>query len=304
MSEAARDRFSSDASEEGLDALVTALRGRRLCVLGGAGVSTDSGIPDYRGPQTRHRVRTPIQHADFVARESTRRRYWARSLVGYPRIRDAEPNASHRALVELEQAGLTTGLITQNVDALHARAGSSALVELHGSLARVRCLGCAAVFERRDFQDELHAANPWFAARGEISADGDAELDARAEQDFVVPGCAACGGTLMPDVVFFGGNVPRERVERGMAWLDASDALLVVGSSLTVYSGYRFARHAHAHGKPVHLLTLGETRADALATRKLEAPLGSVLPALVRALLGARAAPIPDVSGPRDPGSP
>lgn len=266
------------------NALADQLRGRRTLVLTGAGISTDSGIPDYRGPSTKHLARKPILHADFVANESTRRRYWARSLVGYPHFAAARPNAAHRAAVRLESAGLTNGLVTQNVDSLHGRAGQREVVELHGSLATVRCLGCGARESRERTQTRLRDANPDFAIVGDLRADGDAELDADRLERFRIPACLDCRGVLMPDVVFFGGSVPRGRIERALAWLDASDGLLVVGSSLAVFSGYRFARAARAQGKPVVLLTLGETRADPIATVKLDVPIAPVLSAVADAL--------------------
>jgi NAD-dependent deacetylase sirtuin 4 len=269
---------------EPTDALVAMLRGLRLMVLTGAGISTDSGIPDYRGPTTKHIARTPIQHAAFVGDARTRRRYWARSFVGYPRIATARPNAAHHALAAMESAGLVTGLVTQNVDTLHTRAGSRALIELHGSLARVRCLACDASLGRDVLQTTLEAYNPTFNQKGEWRADGDVVLEEAAVEGFVVPECEACGGVLMPDVVFFGGSVPKTTVAEAHGWLDASDALLVVGSSLTVFSGYRFARHAHATGKPVVLVTYGETRADAIAALRVDAPIGTVVPALAKAL--------------------
>jgi len=269
---------------EAVGALVDALRGRRALVLTGAGISTDSGIPDYRGPATKHLVRRPILHADFLAHEATRRRYWARSLVGYPRFAAARPNAAHVAVARLESAGHSTGLVTQNVDSLHVRAGHRDIVELHGSLATVRCLACGATEPRETTQARLRDANPAFEGIGEARADGDAELEADGLEGFRVPACVGCDGTLMPDVVFFGGSVPRERTERALGWLDASDALLVVGSSLTVFSGYRFARAARAQNKPVLLLTMGETRADPIATLKLDVAITPVLCGAAEAL--------------------
>ena len=267
--------------------LVAWLRGRRVAVLTGAGVSTDSGIPDYRGPTTRHRVRTPIQHADFVRSAATRRRYWARSMVGWPRFRDFTPNATHRALRRLEAAGVAAGLITQNVDRLHHKAGHERVVELHGALAEAVCLECGAREDRDALQARLCAANPELAAsRVSLAPDGDADLAAGEEERFAVPACEACGGVLKPDVVFFGGNVPRERVEAAFAWLDAADALLVAGTSLTVFSGYRFAMRAADRGIPIAIVNLGATRADPIAELRIDRPLSEVLPAVAAALDG------------------
>ncbi len=282
-----------------LERLAQLLRGRRLTVLTGAGCSTESGIPDYRGPDTPPRKRPPIQHREFVDHEAHRRRYWARSLLGWPRLAQARPNAAHAALAALEQVGVVAGLITQNVDGLHGAAGSQGVVELHGALARVRCLGCDARTLRTDLQHRLETANPGWAARAQhvnIAPDGDADLlDALSEDVAIVP-CAACGGVLMPDVVFFGGSVPRPTLDAAWAAFDRGELLLVVGSSLTVFSGYRFVRRAAEAGKPVAILNRGPTRGDPHATVRLDAPAGLALPVLARALggppLGALPAPI------------
>jgi NAD-dependent SIR2 family protein deacetylase len=259
------------------------IAGHRVAVLTGAGVSTDSGIPDYRGPTTRERTRSPIQHADFVRSAATRRRYWARSLVGWPRIRGALPNASHHALRRLEAAGVAIGLITQNVDRLHRKAGHKRVVELHGALADVVCLDCGAREDRDALQDRLVAANPDVSLVDAAAApDGDAEIADAA--GFAVPGCAACGGTLKPDVVFFGGSVPRERVDAARATVERADALLVAGTSLTVFSGFRFVRHAAERGLAIAIVNLGATRGDPLASLRIDAPLAEVLPALADAI--------------------
>jgi NAD-dependent SIR2 family protein deacetylase len=265
--------------------LVSWLRGRRVAVLTGAGVSTDSGIPDYRGPQTRLRPRKPIQHLEFVRSEATRRRYWARSMVGWPRFRDFAPNETHRALQRLESAGVARGLITQNVDRLHHKAGHERVVELHGALAEVVCLDCGAREDRDALQVRLVAANPELAgARVALAPDGDADLDAGLEERFVIPCCESCGGVLKPDVVFFGGNVPRDRVDEAFAWVDAADALLVAGTSLTVFSGYRFVVRAAERGQPIAIVNLGETRGDPLAELRIDAPVVEVLPVVAAAL--------------------
>ncbi len=254
-------------------------------MLTGAGVSTGSGIPDYRDAQGRWKHSAPIQHADFVARHAARQRYWARSLVGWPWFERAAPNANHRALAALERAGLVRRLITQNVDRLHQRAGSNRVIDLHGRLDRLRCLGCGAEGPRAPLQDRLAAENPRFAAlAAEMAPDGDAAIGDLDVSGFQVPGCEHCGGVLKPDVVFFGDGVPMERVDAAMAAVRAADALLVCGSSLMVYSGYRFCKAAAEAGLPIAALNLGQTRADALLSLKVEASCESVLPALADAL--------------------
>ncbi len=269
-------------------ALVAHLRDRRIVVLTGAGCSTESGIPDYRGPETRRRARNPIRHRAFLHDPEARRRYWARSAVGWPRIAGARPNAGHEALARMERDGLVCGVITQNVDGLHEAAGSRRVVALHGALARVRCLGCGDVERRDAFQRRLLMCNPgWVARAAEIAPDGDAELDPGATRAFVVPGCLRCGGVLKPDVVFFGENVPRARVAEAWRLFDEADALLVAGSSLAVYSGYRFVLEAVRRSMPVAIVNLGPTRGDAHATVRLEARLGEALPRLAAALIEA-----------------
>ena len=275
--------------------LATSLPGR-IVALVGAGCSTDSGIPDYRGQGTARRARNPIQHRAFVTDAAARRRYWARSFLGWPRIMAASPNAGHRALAELEASGALVGVVTQNVDGLHHEAGNRCVVELHGALRRVVCLVCGATTPRQQLQARLEDANPGFrAAAPVLLADGDAE--AEPPEDFHVVPCVACGGVLMPDVVFFGGSVPRQRVAQASRWVDEADALLVVGSSLTVFSGFRFVRHAVAANKPVGIVNLGPTRADGLATLKVEAPISEVLPAFAKVKAGC-AAPAPPPTPP------
>lgn len=268
-----------------VDALVSLLRGRRTVVLTGAGCSTESGIPDYRGPGTRARARNPIQHREFLQRPEVRARYWARSLLGWPRFASAHPNPAHRALAALEQGGHVPGLITQNVDRLHHAAGSSRVIELHGALARVRCLDCGAQEARVDLQARLLALNPDFSHQVlELRPDGDAELSSEALQSFHVPACVRCGGTLKPDVVFFGDNVPAPTVTEAFALLEEGDALLVVGSSLAIYSGYRFLVRAVERHVPIAILNLGECRGVELADLRVEASAGDVLPRLAEAL--------------------
>jgi NAD-dependent deacetylase sirtuin 4 len=264
------------------ETLAAHLRGRRVLVLTGAGCSTESGIPDYRGPGSR--PRSPVMYQDFVRDAEARQRYWARSTLGWPRFRAAGPNAAHVALASLEAAGHLAGLLTQNVDGLHHAAGHQHVVELHGALAWVVCLGCRALFDRDAVQADLLAANPDWEAEGTDAPDGDVDVDPAAVSGFVVPDCPRCGGLLKPDVVFFGENVPAPRVAEAWARLDAADVLLVIGSSLTVFSGYRFARRAAEQGKPVLVVNQGETRADAIATLKVEARAGVFLPALVALL--------------------
>lgn len=267
-------------------ALARLLAGRRVCLLTGAGISTDSGIPDYRGPETARRARNPVRFAQFVGDPAWRRRYWARACAGWPALRDAQPNPAHAAAARLEAAGLLTGLITQNVDRLHSKAGSADVIELHGALADVRCLGCGARSDRDALQARLHALNPgWSRTRpAEIAPDGDAELDDTAS--FVPADCEACGGALKPDVVFFGENVPRWRVDAAFSALQAADALLVVGSSLTVFSGFRFVKKAAEWGIPVGILNLGPSRGDPLAALRVDARAAEALPEVAH-LLGA-----------------
>ena len=243
----------------------------RLFILTGAGISAGSGIPTYRDQAGTWLGREPIQHQAFISDPIARRRYWARSLVGWPPVSQAQPNDAHTALAELESIGHVTQLVTQNVDRLHQRAGSQRVIDLHGRLDRVRCLSCDANYSRDRIQAFLEAENGSEAGiDASLRPDGDADIDTPGE-DFRVPSCERCGGVLMPDVVFFGGNVPRERVRRAMDALATSDALLAVGSSLKVFSGYRFCRRAAELGKPIALLNPGETRADPIASLHLRA---------------------------------
>jgi len=268
-------------------ALVELLRGRRIVVLTGAGCSTESGIPDYRGPGTRARARNPIQHMEFLSRPEVRARYWARSLIGWPRFSSAHPNPAHHALAAMEQEGHVLGLITQNVDRLHHAAGSTRIIELHGALAEVRCLSCNEREPRVALQERLLALNPHFMEQQvELRPDGDAELPVEAVRSFRVADCTRCGGALKPDVVFFGDNVPRPTVEAAFAMLEEGDALLVVGSSLAVFSGYRFVLRAAERHMPIGMLNIGESRGDELADVRVEARVGDALPSLAAALSG------------------
>ncbi|RDD81287.1 NAD-dependent protein deacetylase [Dyella tabacisoli] len=250
----------------------------RLFVLTGAGCSTDSGIPDYRDSQGGWKRPQPVTYQAFMGEQQTRQRYWARSLVGWRRFGRARPNTSHHALAKLEAAGTLPCLVTQNVDRLHQAAGSNNVIDLHGRLDRVRCMSCETRLPREAFQAELTRLNPdWARLEANDAPDGDADLDELDFSSFQVPPCPYCDGLLKPDVVFFGENVPRERVETAMQAVQSADAMLVVGSSLMVYSGYRFVLAAARQGKPIAALNMGQTRADALLSLKIEQPCASVL---------------------------
>jgi NAD-dependent SIR2 family protein deacetylase len=268
-------------------ALAELARGRRVVALTGAGCSTESGIPDYRGVDTPPRPRAPLQHREFVDKEANRRRYWARSLLGWPRLAGAQPNAGHHAIAVLERAGVLAGVITQNVDSLHSAAGSVNVVELHGALARVRCLACGDITSRNVLQDRLLAENATWPARARmatIAPDGDVDLPDALVEDFQFVACTACDGVLMPDVVFFGGSVPRATLDAAWGLFDQAELLLVIGSSLTVFSGYRFVRRAAERGVPVAILNRGPTRGDPHAQLLVDAKCGEALPVLARAL--------------------
>lgn len=260
----------------------------RLAVLTGAGVSTDSGIPDYRDASGAWKCSPPMQHQLFMSSHAARQRYWARALVGFRTLHRARPGIAHTALAQLEAEGLVAGVVTQNVDGLHQKAGSRRVIDLHGRAEQVRCMQCGALRMRHDLHAELAECNPhWLSREAAARPDGDADLEADFST-FRVPGCRRCGqGIWKPDVVFFGDNVPGERVARATAMVDEAGALLVVGSSLMVYSGYRFARQASRASKPIACLNLGHTRADALYSLKVEAPVGETLNALAAALTGA-----------------
>lgn len=265
-----------------VDDLRRLIEGRRVVALTGAGLSTRSGIPDYRGAETRRRARQPVRFAEYMASESKRARYWARSAVGWTRFSRAEPNVAHRAIATLEARGVIGTVLTQNVDRLHHRAGSERVIELHGALEETRCLGCERIEPRHEVQRRILAQNPGFAPEAvAIAPDGDVDLPDEAIAGFVAPTCTVCGGALKPNVVFFGESVPRPRVEAALAAFDAAEVLLVVGSSLAVFSGHRFARRAVERGMPIAIVNLGECRADPLATLRIEADCTDVLPALV-----------------------
>jgi NAD-dependent SIR2 family protein deacetylase len=263
----------------------------RLLVLTGAGCSVASGIPEYRDHDGAWKSRPPVRYADFVSSAGARRRYWARSVFGWARVAGAEPGPVHRALARLEQSGYASTVVTQNVDALHQRAGSRRVIDLHGRLDEVECLECGARLRRADVQDVLISWNRAFlAALGETQGaapaprpDGDAQVEADFSE-FRVPDCPSCGGVLKPAVVFFGENVPRPRVEAALSALAAADALLVVGSSLMVFSGFRFCLAARELGKPVAAVNLGRTRADDLLSLKVASDCGAALEEVVEAL--------------------
>jgi NAD-dependent SIR2 family protein deacetylase len=277
-----------------------------VLVLSGAGLSTESGIPDYRGPTGLARRATPMTFQTFTASAAARRRYWARSHLGWRHIAQAAPNRGHHAVAELGRRGRLAGIITQNVDGLHQAAGRShraagglhqaaggaEVTELHGSLHRVMCLSCGQRTARTDLHRRLEAANPGWGATSaaSINPDGDAVLADDATQTFRVVDCLACGGVLKPDVVFFGENVPRPRVEACYALVERASSLVVLGSSLTVMSGLRYVRHAAELGRPVVIVNQGTTRGDPFAAATLDAPLGQALAALVAALGPAVAA--------------
>ena len=265
--------------------LVDLVTSGRVLILSGAGLSTESGIPDYRGPTGLARRAQPMTYQVFTGSAAARRRYWARSYLGWRHIARAAPNDGHRAVAELSRRGLLTGIITQNVDGLHQAAGAFGVTELHGSLHRVICLSCGQRTARTELERRLEAANRgWDARLATVNPDGDAVLDDEATESFQVVDCSACDGVLKPDVVFFGENVPRPRAEACYAMVERSRALVVLGSSLTVMSGFRYVRHAAGHQRPVVIVNQGATRGDGYATATLDAPLGRTLTELVAAL--------------------
>ncbi len=267
------------AGQAELDAAVAALAGRRVAALTGAGFSTDSGLPDYRGPDAK--PRNPMTYDQFVGSAAMRRHYWARNHLGWHHMHATEPNEGHYALARLEAAGAVTGVITQNVDRLHERAGSKRVVDLHGNYNVIRCLSCGWTCSRAELDAMLLALNPGFLERVtelgdiEVAPDADAVLESTA--DFVVAACPRCGGILKPDIVFFGESVPPATVRAAYDLVDASDALLVAGTSLAVMSGLRFVRHASGAGLPVVLVNRGLTRGDQLASVRLNAGTTEVL---------------------------
>lgn len=280
----AGQELGAGATEGPFRVLVESLRDGGTVVLSGAGLSTESGIPDYRGPSGQARRAQPMTFQVFTGSEQARQRYWARSHLGWRHVTGAAPNSGHRSVAALQARGLVTGIITQNVDGLHQAGGAGAVTELHGSLHWVTCLGCGQRTSRAALDERLRAANPRWGREGGLAAgpDGDVALD--DTDGFVVADCLACGGVLKPDVVFFGENVPRPRIDRCYSMVSAASCLLVLGSSLTVFSGLRYVRHAAKLGLPVVIVNQGLTRGDALAAARLDAPLGPTLTAALAAL--------------------
>lgn len=269
--------------------LVAALTGHRIAVLTGAGISTDSGIPDYRGPDSP--PSNPMTIRQFTSDPVFRQRYWARNHVGWRHMDDTAPNAGHRALAALERAGVVTGVITQNVDLLHTKAGSKNVVNLHGTYAQVTCLGCGHTISRSTLAAELESLNPGFIERAEavggLAVAPDADAVIADTESFRYIDCRCCGGMLKPDIVYFGESVPKEHVDQAFSLVDQSDALLVAGSSLTVFSGYRFLRHAAARGIPVAIINRGHTRGDDLADVKVDGGCSELLVLLASELAAA-----------------
>ncbi len=273
----------SEEARTAVEEALRLLRGRRISVLTGAGVSTDSGIPDYRGQGAP--VRNPMSFQHFLGSHQARQRYWAGSHVGWRRFSAARPNAGHRALAELEDAGVVNGIVTQNVDGLHLQAGSRRVVDLHGSLDRVRCLACGQLFDRGSIAERLTRANPWLEDEDlPLNPDGDVTVEYTA--GMVVPECSVCGGMLKPEVVFFGEFVPVEKFTAARAIVESSQALVVVGSSLVVNSGLRLVDVATRRRLPVIIINRGQTKGDRRASARIDAGTTEVLQALRQALLG------------------
>lgn len=274
------------SSERELDALAECMINGSFLVLTGAGISTPSGIPDYRDSDGVRRGRQPMMYQEFLAAPESRRRYWARAMLGWPRVRQARPNAAHEALATLQQRGRISALITQNVDTLHDQAGSHDVIELHGSLHRVLCLDCGQRSERDAIQRQMEAHNPYLSGVDAVQApDGDTLLDPAFEARFQVPQCPHCAGERMkPDVVFFGENVAQPTAARALAAAENAAGLLVVGSSLMAYSAFRLCRVIAEHGKPLMAINLGKTRADDLLDLKIEGSCEELLPWLVEEL--------------------
>lgn len=272
--------------EDHLDTLYRAMAERRFVVLTGAGISTSSGIPDYRDSEGVRRGKAPMMYQEFLATPQARRRYWARAMLGWPRVRIAQPNKAHLALATLQQRERISGLITQNVDTLHDQAGSQDVIELHGSLHRVLCLDCLQRSERDVIQRVMEDQNPYLAGVDAVQApDGDTLLDPAFEERFQVPHCPHCNGQrLKPDVVFFGENVAPQTAARAMAAVQQAEGLLVVGSSLMAYSAFRLCKAMVEQGKPVIAINLGKTRGDELLQVKIEASCERLLPLLVERL--------------------
>jgi len=270
------------AAIDGVSEALAALAGRRVAVLTGAGVSTDSGIPDYRGKGAP--TRTPMTVEHFLASDVARRRYWVGSHLGWRAFAAAEPNAGHLAIAQLEARGIATGVITQNVDGLHVRAGSRRVVELHGTMRRVFCTHCGQVFDRRDLAVRVEADNPWISVPENVPLGPDGDVRPETTDGFVVPVCSVCDGMLKPDVVFFGEYIPAGKFREAEQLVQGSEALVIAGSSLVVNSGIRLLERARRRRLPVVIVNRGETRADARATVKIDAGTSEVLRALAEAL--------------------
>ncbi|MDF1479906.1 NAD-dependent protein deacetylase [Leifsonia sp. H3M29-4] len=262
-----------------LDSAVAALEGRTVAVLTGAGVSTDSGIPDYRGEGAP--ARSPMTFQQFLTDEHYRKRYWAGSHLGWKSFGSAEPNAGHVALANLEAAGIVDGIITQNVDGLHLRAGSQRVVDLHGTMDRVRCLTCGQFFARANIAERLAAENPWLELPDEVVLNPDGDVQIAAIDEFVIPACTVCGGMLKPDVVFFGEFIPKEKFDEASALMRRADALLIAGSSLVVNSGIRLLEQAYRRRLPIVIVNRGATKGDAKATVKIDAGASETLATLL-----------------------
>lgn len=274
--------------------LIALLSGRRIAVLTGAGLSTDSGIPDYRGPDSP--PSNPMTIRQFTSDPEFRQRYWARNHLGWRHMDNTQPNAGHRALATLERAGVVNGVITQNVDLLHTKAGSANVINLHGTYARVACLSCGHRMSRAALAEQLEALNPGFIERSEavgglaVAPDADAVVADTASFRYV--DCPRCGGMLKPDIVYFGESVPKDIVDQAYSLVDQAQALLVAGSSLTVFSGYRFVRHAAANNIPVAIVNRGRTRGDELASVTVDGGCSEMLTLLASELTGERASVI------------
>ncbi len=277
--------MAAGTDQAAYEGLVELLRGGNIVVLSGAGLSTESGIPDYRGSDGKRRV-TPMTYGEFIASPANRQRYWARSFVGWQRFSGAGPNDGHRAVADLQRLGLVRAIITQNVDGLHQKAGARDVLELHGNLDLARCLNCGETTERAELEGRLREANPHFDGTvGEIRPDGDVVLADEVVAGFHAPRCLVCASDLVkPDVVFFGESVPKPLVEQAFSRVEASSGLMVLGSSLRVMSGYRFVRRAAAIGIPVAIVTRGPSRGDEQASIRLDAPLGVTLSRIVKDL--------------------
>jgi NAD-dependent SIR2 family protein deacetylase len=264
---------------DGLDVVVELLTGGGAVVLSGAGLSTESGIPDYRGPSGRQRRGQPMTYQEFTGSDQARQRYWARSHLGWRHITGAAPNIGHKAVADLQRKGHVSAIITQNVDGLHQAGGAGTVTELHGSLHRVTCLSCWERTPRQRLHERLAAANPGWDSHDDVSVNPDGDVALEETGGFAVVDCEACGGVLKPDVVFFGENVPRPRVQHCYDLVTSARSLIVLGSSLTVMSGFRYVRHAAKIGIPIVIVNQGATRGDELATATIDAPLGTALAA-------------------------